>query len=469
MNFLSRIFKPSREKSLEGQYRDGPWMLPLSGGWLPNDVGQNVNFWQMGYDVQGGNITAMVEACVSAYSQTVAMCPGDHWRKTAKGGLERVANSALTRILKAPNDYQSISDFILNLIRSLYLEGNAYAVALRNSRFEIDELHLMHPLRSQPQLAPSGEIFYSLGGNPIVERRLMGVENATLMVPQRDVLHLRLQTPNHPLIGQSPLRSAIMDVAASSAMTQQQLAFYMNQSRPSNVLTTDEKLTKEQIDILREKWNEQSRGMNAGGTPILSWGLKPIPLSVNAKDAELAGVMKLTDQHIALAFRMPLQILGMSGSGTGSGSGGSTEALMNSWVAQGLGFTLNHVEEAMGQLFGLKGQPDEYLEFSTSALLRSSQKDRIAALAQGVQGGIYAPNEARALEELPSVAFGDEPRVQQQVVPLSAAAAIPAAPSSPPAPPAPSPPEVAPAPKKEFSENELRLRFRRAHGARIAA
>ena len=54
-------------------------------------------------------------------------------------------------------------------------------------------------------------------------------------------------------------------------------------------------------------------------------------------------------------------------------------------------------------------------------------KDRIESLARGVQGGIFAPNEARNSEGLESVAFGDEPRVQQQVVPLSQVGKIPAA------------------------------------------
>ena len=78
-----------------------------------------------------------------------------------------------------------------------------------------------------------------------------------------------------------------------------------------------------------------------------------------------------------------------------------------------------HVEEAFGVLFQLKGQPDEYVEFDTAALLRSAFKDRIEGLTRAVQGGIYSPNEARNAEGLPSVEFGDEPRVQQQVVPLS--------------------------------------------------
>ena len=113
---------------------------------------------------------------------------------------------------------------------------------------------------------------------------------------------------------------------------------------------------------------------------------------------------------------MPLQVLGIGGTPFAS-----TEALMSSWKSRGLGFALNHIEEAFGLLFGLKGQPDEYLEFDTRALMRSAFKDRIEGLARGVISGIFSPDEARAEEDLPAVpgGHGKEPRVQQQVVPLS--------------------------------------------------
>jgi hypothetical protein len=200
----------------------------------------------------------------------------------------------------------------------------------------------------------------------------------------------------------------------------------MNQARPSAVLTTDLILDKDQVQFVRDRWDEQSRGLNAGGTPILTAGLKPYVLSTPSKDAELAEIMKLTDQKIALAFRVPLAILGIGGTAYAS-----TELLMQSWIASGLGFGINHIEDAFGLLFNLDGQPDEYVEFDTAALLRSAFSVRIAGLAQAVQGGIMAPNEARAIESLPEVEFGDEPRVQQQVVPLSAAAAIPTTPGMP--------------------------------------
>ena len=428
-NFISRIFSPLIKTAGEGQPRPGPYELPATGGWLPAD--SPWNWWQFGIDpLYGFENSAIVEACLSAYSQTVAMCPGDHWKGNDKDGRDRVTTSALSRILRYPNDYQSPSDFMLNLTRHLYSDGNAYALALRNDRYEIDELHLMDSRMSYPQVATTGDVFYALGGNSVIERLI----KEQLVVPQRDVLHVRLHTTRrrypYPLVGDTPLGAAMQDIMLSGAITEQQIQFYKNQARPSAVLTTDLILDKDQVQFIRDRWDEQSKGLKQGGTPILTGGLKPAMLGLASKDAELANMMKVPEEHIAMAFRIPMAVLGIGGT-----TAGSTEALMMQWISSGLGFALNHIEDAYGRLFSLKGQPDEYLEFDTKALLRSAFKERIAGLAQAVQGGIFSPNEARAEESLDAVKFGDEPRVQQQVVPLSAAAAIPAAPPSGGAPP----------------------------------
>jgi phage portal protein BeeE len=234
------------------------------------------------------------------------------------------------------------------------------------------------------------------------------------------------------------------DITAGDAILQQQINFYLNQARPSAVLTTELDLDKEQVQALRDRWNDMVKGIDcgAGGTPILTRGLKVQPWSTAGKDAQIADVLKLTNDRIAMAFRVPAQILGIT-----SGGASSTEQMMQAWVATGLGFALNHIEEAFGVTFNLWGQPDEYVEFSTTSLLRSAYKDRIEGLSKAVLGGILAPNEARNQEGYDDVEFGDEPRVQQQVVPLSAAAAIPAKPAGKPGeiPPSPAPPAQPPA------------------------
>ncbi len=432
----------SRIKSLitrgEGDVTPGPWYLPVSNGFLSTDAGSSWNWWQRGYNVEPISATsAMVEACISAYAQTVAMCPGDHWLLQSDGGRRRVTTSALSRILREPNSYQTSSDFLLNIVRHVYAEGNAYALALRNSRYEISELHLMNPRSCGALVSYDGEIFYSLSGNVVLDQMI----DYPALVPARDVLHIRLNTSDYdPLRGISPIMAAAKDIAANDAMMAQQIAFYVNQARPSAVLSTDLVLDRDQVQQLRDRWNEQSQGIRQGGTPILTAGLKPLPLpTINSNDAQLADIMKMTEQHVALAFRIPLQILGIGGAPLGS-----TEALMEGWLATSLGFCLNHVETAFDRLFGLRGQPDEYTEFDTEVLLRSNFKDRIEGLVRGVQGGILAPNEGRAKLGYGKVAYGDEPRVQQQLVPLSAAAQIPAAPG-PGAPPPAAPVSAHPA------------------------
>jgi HK97 family phage portal protein len=431
---VGRVFRSRQKMAVQGGY-----MLPLGGGFIPAEW--PTNFWQCGYDPLRMGGGAVVRACVSAYAQTTAMCPGTHWRSTDDGGRERVTNSALARILKRPNAYQSISDFLLNLVRALFDDGNAYAYALRNNRFEIAELHLMDSRVSRPRIAANGEIFYALSGNPVIDQVVP--KELTGAVPARDVLHVRLDCPNryHPLLGEPPLTAALLDVAASDMMVRQALAFTSNAARPSGVLTTDKDINQDGKKILRQDWNEQTGGPNVGNTPILTSGLKWQQTAPTGRDAQLAEMLQISDGRIATVYRVPLQLLSLFG--TSTTPMGSVENLMRFWVASGLGFTLNHLEESIGRFFGLAGYPDEYLELDTAALERSNMLDRVEALARGVQGGIYAPNEARKLEDLPAAKDGDEPRVQQQVIPLSFASKppAPAAPAAPP--PAPPPPNAA--------------------------
>lgn len=455
MGLLTRIASAFGLKAAEGAYRPGPYFL--SSGWLSAKAGKFLNWWQMGHSLRPyGEGGAMVEACVSAYAQTVAMCPGTHWYSTGDGGRESVTTSALARILIEPNDYQSMSDLLLNMTRRLYEGGECFGLAVRNNRFEVAEIHWMR--NGFPMLADDGSIFYRLSGNEIVERRF----DLSAPIPARDVLHIRLHTPRHPLRGESPILAAALDMALSGAALSQQVAFYVNGARPSVYLETAEKLTAPEAQDLRQRWNDQTQGENAGGTPILAWGLQAKTVDFKAGDGQLADMLKLSDQAVALAFRVPLQILGIGGTPFAS-----TEALMSSWKATGLGFCLNHIEEAFGRLFGLEGFPYEYLELDTNALLRSSFKEMIDALSTGTRR-VMTLNEARKMIDLPKKPGGDEILVQIQDVPLSAAGKAAATPPAVSAPATPAPAnddQTGDTPQEDDAETKQRMRnlFRSAH------
>ena len=106
--FLNRNEKQNQEK--------GVHHLPHTGGIL-NDGGI-LNWWQAGRNIDHyDSPTAIVHACVDAYAQTMASLYAEHFTYDDKDTKKRIKNSALSRCLHQPNDYQTRSDFILNLVK----------------------------------------------------------------------------------------------------------------------------------------------------------------------------------------------------------------------------------------------------------------------------------------------------------------------------------------------------------------
>ena len=115
----------------------------MSGGCIP--AGSPWNYWQCDIDPVSGSSSSIVEACVWAYVRAIAQLPGYHKRELGNGGTETVTTSALSRLLRSPNPYQTPSDFLVHLIRSLLLNGNSYWIAQRNDRAEVTALHWTDP------------------------------------------------------------------------------------------------------------------------------------------------------------------------------------------------------------------------------------------------------------------------------------------------------------------------------------
>lgn len=380
-----------------------------------------LNFGQVGYDPVRGELNSVVYACIALYARTIAQLPGHHMRALENGGTETIKTSALSRILRKPNDYQSRSDFMFNLVTSLLDDGNAYALALRNGAYQPDSLHQLSSRNTRPLISPDGEIFYAIGSNQIIEARPdwwadpMRPAEGRHYVPARDILHLRAWCPRHPLIGESPLMAAAVPIMAQAQGLGSMAAYYRNMARPSGVLQTDLILSKEQVVELRERWNEQASGAAIGGTPILTAGLKwQAAGEINAANAQIAELLKYSTADIARVFGVPLAMINdMTGA-----TYNNTEQLIMTWLRMGLGFYLEHIELAFDKLFEIE-RSDDYCELDIRALLRPDFKTQVEGLAKAVTGGLYAPNEARRELSLPAVENGDEPRVQQQMVPLS--------------------------------------------------
>lgn len=398
----------------------------------PPPASYPVGWWQSGMRLPEHRSAAAVEACVSAISQTVAMLPLYHYRERPDGGMEVIRDSPAARVLRKPNHFQTRADFFVALTRSELFKGNGVAVATRDRRGEIAGLIPVPPGAAHPYVeSSSGEVFYGVGYYD-----LLPDPPVANLWPARDVLHIRLHTGHHPLIGVTPLTAAAMAVASAGAINTGIAAFMTNLVRPSGYLSVPQGVTlsKEVQEQLRSDWTDNATGINAGRLGVLSHGIKWEPMKMDAFDEAVVKAYAMNTADIARVFRVPLPIINELGGATFN----NAETLIRHWHATGLGFMLEHIELALDALFELP--PDEFIAFDVEYIMRSDFPARMDALAKGVLGGIYAPNEARRKEGLPAAKDGDEPRLQAQVVPLSAASQPPPAPpaAAPPAPPAPA-------------------------------
>ena len=352
----------------------------------------------------------------------------------------------ISRLLRNPNGYQTISDIMMHIGFSFIMQGNVVFLITRDKRGAPIQIHPVNWRSAQPMIVPdTKEIFYSIGNNPMIP------ESIEMLVPQRDIIHIRAHTPNHPLMGVSCLEYAAMSSGVNLNILSDQSSFFSNMSRPSGVLSTDITLTKDQILQLREAWEAQSAGLNSGKVPILGGGLKWQQMTLTSTDAQLIETLKWTVEDIARVTRVPLPLLGS----TENASYNNVEQLISLYLSTGLGFLIEHVEAAFTKAFAL---PDtQKIEFDVSPLLRVDMKGRVGAMADGIRSGLYTINEARSRENLPSVKGGDEPLVQSQMVPVSIAVA-------PPTPPEPTVPPNEPADEVDDTEAAKYLMKRVSNG-----
>lgn len=362
----------------------------------------------------------VIEAAVGQYATTIAQLPMYHVLLNDDGSKTRLTGTSVSELLRKPNDFQTSSDFLLNMVYSLLLQGNAYIYGAGTTPRTFSSMYLLDSKSTRPAYSiEADDIFYATGGN---WSQWSDVPYES-MIPSRHIGHLKLYTPRDPLIGVTPLENAASSLATNDAILGHSASFFSNMSRPSGFLSTEMDLNAKQLEQLREAWNNQSKHMKSGGLPILANALKYSPMALSSQDAQLVEAWKMSVEDLARVFKIPAPLIGHLDDATLSNVSG----LMNFWAKTGLGFVVNHIEKMLTSFFDLP--PDQSIELEVESLLRGSLHERMEAYGIGVTKGILAPNEVRKREGLAPAEGGDEPRVQMQMVPLSAPPVTPVAPA----------------------------------------
>lgn len=327
------------------------------------------------------------------------------------GGICTPADRAspYSRVFNRPNHFQNRIKFIEQWVISLLLWGNAYAVKQRDGRGMVRALYLLHPERVTPLVTPAGDVYYRIASD-----HLAGLADS-ITVPASEVIHDMMASLWHPLAGVSPIYACGMAATMGNKIQANSAGFFENMSRPSGLLTADGDIGEETAARLKKEFEEGFAGKNIGRIAVGGNGLKYLPMTIPAADAQLIEQLKWTVEDVARCFHYPLYKLG------GSVPPGSTvETLNQTYYSECLQPIMESIELCMTE--GLEMPTDHFAEFDLDGLLRMDHGALAKTEAELVKGTIKAPNEARRKFNLAPVTGGNSVLSQQQNYSLEALA-----------------------------------------------
>ena len=388
--------------------------LESRGGWYPVWPTVRESFtqaWQQNTVASTETVLSYfaVYACVTLISSDIGKMRLKLVAQDGDGIWTETESAAFSPVLRKPNRYQNRIKFVEWWIMSKLLHGNTYALKERDARGVVTALYILDPTRVTPLVAPDGSVFYELKRD-----LLSGLEEDTVVVPARDVIHDVGYALYHPLIGVSPLRACSVGATQGLSIQTASSAFFANGSTPGGVLTTPGAISQDTALRLKTYWEEQYSGSSTGKIAVLGDGLKYEPMTVKAVDAQLIEQLKWTADVVCSAFHVPPYMIGVGPMPNYN----NIEALSQQYYSQCLQALIEALELALDE--GLELPKPYGVECDLDVLLRMDTATKVQATSQAIGAGFMSPNEARAKFDLKPVEGGDTPYLQQQNYSLAA-------------------------------------------------
>jgi HK97 family phage portal protein len=351
-----------------------------------------------------------VFSCITLTACDIGKLPVKLMRLSDKGIWHETSSPSFSPVLRTPNRYQSMIQFLMQWVISEQFRGNTYVLKQRDARGIVVAMYVLDPGRVQPLISSDGSIFYQLQPDNLTG----STESVT--VPASEIIHDRINPIFHPLVGISPIFAAGLAAAQSNEIQHNTARFFKGGAKVSGILTIPGAIPKEKADALKAQWDTGYTGTNAGKVAVLADGVKFQQLTMSAVDAQLIEQLKWDDEKICECFHVPGYKVGVGG----MPPYGNLPQLNMDYFQSCLQVLIAKIESCLTEGLSL---PDHYMIWvDESELLRMDELSRWEVYSKAMGCGGMKPNEARAREWMDPVDGGDACYLQQQNFSLAALA-----------------------------------------------
>jgi HK97 family phage portal protein len=340
---------------------------------LPNYSGEIV-------DEFSAFASSAVLASVTLIADSIASMPLERVRDRG-GRLERMP---LPSVFEQPNEHQTMFQFIHQSTSLIALHGVDFIYAPRGSSGLPVEMRNLAP-RLVTIVVEDDEVIYKYGKSRLTKEEVKQV--SWLTMPDR----LR------PL---SPLEAQRNTIGMSLAMDRFLSQFYGEGATPSSVLETDQAMSKDAAEVLRDTWEDSHYKRRRPA--VLTNGLKWRPITTSAADMQMLEHREAIVRDIARTYRVPLHLI--------NGTGGDSQTYQNVEQA-GINFVrytllpyMRRLEDALSQMLPY----GQRIVFNADEFMRADLGTRVRAQQTMIMSGTLTPNEARHMENREPYAGGDQ-------------------------------------------------------------
>jgi HK97 family phage portal protein len=250
----------------------------------------------------------VVYACIEYIARNVASATMYAMREGDNGEEKLSHGHNLQRLMRRPAEmYPTQTRFIRQMVRRLLVSGECPLYTARYRSTERVARFQMLPGKAI-QVKPKRD------GIAHYEYRPNGEIEPTIIKP-RNMVFLKLDDPDDPLRGCSPLAVAWRETQTDNSTTDYRKAFFDNAAIPGGVLTTNMPAQPEQLKQWAQDFTDKFSGpKKAGKTPALAGGLEYQKAGATPGEVDFANVTGLSETRMCMAFGMhPIIIAAMVG------------------------------------------------------------------------------------------------------------------------------------------------------------
>jgi HK97 family phage portal protein len=347
--------------------------------------------------------SAAVLACIHILCSDLASLPLNLFRRTPQGATLATAHPLFRLLRDSPNQWQTAMEQRESMILDVLCFGQCFTEKIIGP----DGISRLYPL-SAGRMTYVNPLSMYLPPDPPLMWRYADPPSGERILLSDDLWTVRMLAPGGTINGQALVLLAREAIGLALAAEEQGASLFKQGVQTDLALTTDDTMDADSREQLRNEFMRRHAGSGNSWMPlILEGGLKASRIGLTAQESQYIETRAFQLADVARIFRIPDVLLGISAGKTATFA--SAEQFFLSYVKYTLGPWCQRIEQSITRDLLAPSETDYFAKHDLDSLTRADLQTRYAAHAAGITAGFLTRNEARTMENLPTLPGLDEP------------------------------------------------------------